>query len=228
MEKLAAQSAIEGMRFERWEQGDGVDLVRYDGAKDYGRVSCRVVSDDRVTVVLEATKRERVTLTFLEGGLLQMPRGAELKVYRPIALESATRARTLDAGAPSAWSDLATRDDAYTNAVEYTAANVVGVFPGGVTPEAALTHYLASRVRRDERFREVMSASCDERCTRNLAEHDKWTFTRFQLLSKKGSPERVSVKVQMTVQFGKESNTGTDQFLVVRERGAWRIAAVPR
>jgi hypothetical protein len=67
----------------------------------------------------------------------------------------------------------------------YDPSAVAGVAPGGDSPEAAVVHYLASRVRGDSRFQEVMVRECENECARGLGKHAEWTFLRFRLVARK-------------------------------------------
>ena len=116
----------------------------------------------------------------------------------------------------------------YLDPPSYDAQSVSGVFPGTASPEAAVVHYLASRVRGDKRYRETLSASCDRRCASKLEDHDQWTFLAFRLVGKKEyAPGKLWVKVWFQIEYEGQRDDGEDDFEVLEEAGAYRILYVP-
>lgn len=110
----------------------------------------------------------------------------------------------------------------------YDATNVIGVFPGIASPDAAVVHYLASRVRGDERYRETLTADCDRRCALKLKDHDGWKFLAFRLVGKKEyAPGRVWVKVWFEIEFEGRRDAGIDEFDLREEQDGYRILYVP-
>ena len=116
----------------------------------------------------------------------------------------------------------------YIDAPKYDANNVADLAPGGGSPEAAVVHYLASRVRHDERYREVITASCSRDCKYGLAEHDMWKFRGFRLVSRKQTaPGKFWIEVWFEIKHRGGIDTGTDEFTVVAEADGYRIVEVP-
>ncbi len=115
----------------------------------------------------------------------------------------------------------------YVDPPSYDASGVVDLAPGTATPEAAVVTYLASRIRGDERYREVMVADCERRCQRGLAEHDTWTFLEFRLVSRGQEQDRLYFKAWFKITYEGDEDEGTDDFTLIRENGEWRIAEVP-
>ncbi len=140
-----------------------------------------------------------------------------------------------DAATPAAWAPPATQPGedgwlVYEDAPTWTAETVGDLRPGNATPEAAVVHYLASRVRGDEAYREtlLLASVGDDRMARKLAEHDRWTFHAFRLVSRK---ERESgelwIKVWMRISFENDMDSGQDEFTVSCSRGACVLLNVP-
>ena len=69
--------------------------------------------------------------------------------------------------------------DAYVEPFAFDESNVAGVAPGQATPEAAVVHFYASRIRADERYSEVLNPSLD--LSEALVEMSGWTFHFFEL-----------------------------------------------
>ncbi len=116
----------------------------------------------------------------------------------------------------------------YVDPPTYDATKVADLAPGTGSPEAAVVHYMASRVRGDRRHREVMSRACSSDCAEALAEHDQWKFRAFRLVAREAeSPDRVWITVWMQIEYEGEMDEGEDEFTVVEEAGQFRILEVP-
>jgi len=118
----------------------------------------------------------------------------------------------------------------YVDAPTWDADGVADLRPGNVTPEAAVVHYLASRVRGDRRFGEVLPPpdAPDGRLTRGLAEHDRWTFHAFRLVSRKDRDDGSSwIKVWMRISFEGDMDSGQDEFTVTCSDGVCVVTDVP-
>ncbi len=116
----------------------------------------------------------------------------------------------------------------YVDAPRYDASNVAGLAPGASSPEAAVVHYLASRVRRDDRYREVMTQYCKGDCAENLAEHDTWKFRAFRLVSRQ--PDDAGgwwIEAWFEIEFEGGVDSGSDEFTVVKAADGYRIVEVP-
>jgi hypothetical protein len=136
------------------------------------------------------------------------------------------------AGEISSYSAPAARSEGewqlYQEAPEYDASASRGVYPGGASPEAAVVHFYASRVRGDGRFREVLAAERSKRLERGLDEYEEWTFKRFRLVGRKErSPDTYWVKIWFEIEVGGDVDDGQDEVTVRREGDGWRIAEVP-
>ena len=72
------------------------------------------------------------------------------------------------------------------------------MFPGDASPEAAVMHFYASRMRGDKRWQEVIPTPPSERLKRQIAEYDAWRFLKVRLVGKRptaGDPEAFSIRV---------------------------------
>lgn len=116
----------------------------------------------------------------------------------------------------------------YVDAPTITAGAAGGLAPGTASPEAAVTHFYASRIRGDERWREVLVAKPSGRLDRTLAELDGWKFRSFRLVGRKDKSEAAAwVKVWFEIEAGGGVDSGTDEVGVVKVGNEWRIDSVP-
>ena len=117
----------------------------------------------------------------------------------------------------------------YVDSPAYDSSNVAGVAPGRDSPEAAVVHYLASRVRGDSRYQEVMASACSSKCARGLAKHAEWTFLGFRLVARKDAGDgELWVKAWFKIRANEREDSGTDEFTLTRASDGWRISEVPR
>ncbi len=118
----------------------------------------------------------------------------------------------------------------YESAPTWTADTVADLHPGNATAEAAVVHYLASRVRGDRAFEEVLPLGIvgDGPMVRKLAEHGQWTFHAFRLVGRKetGSGE-LWIKVWMRISCEGDEDSGEDEFTVSCSRGTCIVTSVP-
>lgn len=118
----------------------------------------------------------------------------------------------------------------YVDAATYTAENVADLAPGTSTAEAAVVHYFASRVRGDQRFREVLAPA--EHASRwqeeGIAQHDEWSFNSFRLVGRKDNPDgQTWIRVFFEITFGDRTDSGTDECTVQQIDGQWFVIDVP-
>lgn len=96
--------------------------------------------------------------------------------------------------------------------------------------ESMVTYYFASRIRKDEKWREVLpeSTKWSSRMKYSIEEHDKWNFLDFKNLGfytgKYGSSY---VKVHFTIEYKGRRDDGTDEVELKKENGKWIISKVP-
>jgi hypothetical protein len=118
----------------------------------------------------------------------------------------------------------------YENAPTWTADTVAGLRPGNATAEATIVHYLASRVRGDRAFAEVLplATAGAERLRRKFADHDRWTFHAFRLVGRKevGSCE-TWLRVWMQTSCSDGEATGEEQYSVCCSRGNCVVVSFP-
>lgn len=126
------------------------------------------------------------------------------------------------------------RDEAgrveYAEARLYAPADVAMLAPGNRTPEAAVAHYIASRMRGDDRYREVV-AGLDANpgaIPEAIGEHDRWTFEEFQLVGRRDDGvSATSITVQLTTTSGDAAASNTWDFAVAEIEARWYIVGVP-
>jgi hypothetical protein len=137
------------------------------------------------------------------------------------------------ASAPSAFSPPTTRDGGsgwleYVDAAPLDRSSARGVAPGDASAEAAVTHFYASRLRGDERWREVLTSPPSARLERGLAELQSWKFHSFQLVARKErAPGSLWVRVRFEIEVDGDRDEGTDEVGVRLVDGRWRIESVP-
>jgi hypothetical protein len=118
----------------------------------------------------------------------------------------------------------------YENAPTWRADTVAGLRPGNTSAEATVVHYLASRVRGDRAFAEVLPLGItgDERMQRKLAEHDQWTFRAFRLVGRKEAESgELWIKVWMQISCEGDEDSGEDEFTVLCNEGTCLVTSVP-
>jgi hypothetical protein len=116
----------------------------------------------------------------------------------------------------------------YRDAPTLDRSSAAGVYPGDASVEAAVTHFYASRLRGDDRYREVLVPSPSDRLERGLDEYDDWTFRAFRLVGKKETAGGGTwVKVWFEIEVDGDTDDGTDDVSVEPVDGALRIAEVP-
>jgi len=105
-----------------------------------------------------------------------------------------------------------------------------GLRPGRNSPEAAVVHFFASMIRKDNAFREVMPADpqnweCDER---TIEKYRQWTFHQIRLKYRKEySPGRYWISLYMEVEFKGEIDRGEDDVTVRNINGKWYVIDPP-
>lgn len=120
----------------------------------------------------------------------------------------------------------------YVDPPTYGQDDVLELRPGTGTPEAAVVHYFASRMRRDDAFEEVLPPAGERgrRLARKLAVHDTWEFRRFRLVTREAEPDEEGylwLKVHFEVRIGGKVDAGTDDVGVKRVGERWLVVSVP-
>lgn len=95
--------------------------------------------------------------------------------------------------------------------------------------ESMVTYYFASRIRKDDKWKEVLPESVlwSNRMKRSIEEHNKWNFVEFQNIGLQGSEYGWSVKVYMMLEFNEEKDDGYDEVEVEQVSDKWIITKVP-
>lgn len=116
----------------------------------------------------------------------------------------------------------------YVDPETIDAESAEGLAPGTSSPEAAVTHFYASRIRGDDLYREVLVPDRSERLESTLERLDEWTFTRFRLVEKQErSPGSLWVTVWFEIEVGDDVDSGEDEVGVREVDGLWLIESVP-
>jgi len=118
----------------------------------------------------------------------------------------------------------------YVDPVTWTARNTGDLRPGDASAEAAAVHYLASRVRGDRAFTQVLPppGQRGERLTRQLRDHDAWRFHGFRLIGRKDAGEGdVWIKVWMEISAEGDHDEGTDELTLRPVGERWVVVEVP-
>lgn len=103
-----------------------------------------------------------------------------------------------------------------------------GLSPPPETPDAAVVRFLASRIRGDGDWRDAMVDDPGRKAKKALKSWDDWTLRSAQLRARKfKTDDRGYVRVWFDLSISGDSETGTDDFTVVREAEGWRISQPP-
>jgi len=103
-----------------------------------------------------------------------------------------------------------------------------GLEPRPETPEAAVVLFLASRIRGDGVWKKAIAADPGRRAKRALAKWQGWKLRKAQLRARKLRGEnRGYVRVWFELSISGKTETGTDDFTVVKEAGGWRVKEPP-
>ncbi|MBI2901622.1 MAG: hypothetical protein HYY17_15675 [Planctomycetes bacterium] len=126
-------------------------------------------------------------------------------------------------GAKEGWED-------YVEPPMYDAEKVKDLAPGLDSPEAAVVHFYASRIRGDEKWKEALPPreKWDKSLERKLAKMEKWVFKKMQLVGrKKVGEDEWYVKIYMEVEIEGKKDSGKDTATVRRIEGKWYVARPP-
>jgi hypothetical protein len=106
---------------------------------------------------------------------------------------------------------------------------VKGVAPGHGSPEAAVVHFYASRLRGDDRYKEVLPPGWEQSgmLRRKLDKMSSWTFHEVTLLKRKKIELGYWIKLRMTIGYRGRTKTGTDGATVNRINGKWYVTRPP-
>ena len=118
--------------------------------------------------------------------------------------------------------------ETYVDPLMITGDTARRLTPGADTPEAAVVQFLASRIRGDRDWQDVMTDDPGRKTKKALKAWKGWTLNAAQIKSRKMRGEdRGYVRVWVDLTIGGDNETGTDDFTVKREAGGWRISEIP-
>lgn len=106
---------------------------------------------------------------------------------------------------------------------------VKGLAPGHGSPEAAVVHFYASRLRGDDRYKEVLPPGWEKSSTirYKLEKMSTWTFHEVTLLKRKKIEGGYWIKLRMTIGYRGRTKTGTDGATLNRIDGKWYVTRPP-
>jgi hypothetical protein len=108
--------------------------------------------------------------------------------------------------------------------------SVEGLAPGQSSPEAAVVHFYASRLRGDGRHEEVLPAERDSKLEYGLERMHERTLRKVTLLRRKQrSPGKYWIKlaVDLEIKASGKSRSGTNEISVERDGEKWYVQTVP-
>ncbi|MDP2305737.1 MAG: hypothetical protein Q8P18_06890 [Pseudomonadota bacterium] len=116
----------------------------------------------------------------------------------------------------------------YTNAPAWDLPAVADLAPGDATPEAAVVHFYASRMRKDLRWEEVLPAVRSDVLVRKLARMEGWTIRTLRLVARKQrSDRRWYVKVHLDLLRDGKEVAFRDDATVERDGDRWVVTRPP-
>lgn len=118
----------------------------------------------------------------------------------------------------------------FAQPVTITVESAAGVTPGGATPEDAVAHFYASRIRRDRRWQDVVppARGRSRNLTRALRELESWRYFTVRVEAKKcDSDTQCGIRIYMEVEADGDRDTGTDQVGVEQIDGRWFVTQPP-
>ncbi|MDF1670541.1 MAG: hypothetical protein P1U83_13085 [Roseovarius sp.] len=117
--------------------------------------------------------------------------------------------------------------ETYVDAPQIEKSTAGNLNPDLSTPEGAVVLFLASRVRGDKDWQDAMVSSPDRKGKKAIKDWKDWTLNAAELKGRKIKQDRGYVSVWMDFTISGESDSGTDDFTVVREGDEWRVASPP-
>lgn len=116
----------------------------------------------------------------------------------------------------------------YTEAPTWDSASVADLAPGDTSPEAAVVHFYASRMRGDQRWEEVLPSKRSDTLTRKLGRMAEWKIESLRLVARKPrGAGRFYVKIAMDITRGGKTVAYRDDATVEREGERWVVARPP-
>lgn len=102
--------------------------------------------------------------------------------------------------------------------------------PGTDSPEAAIVHFYASRIRGDEKYLEALPPreKWSDSLKRKIDQISKWTFKKAQIVArKKNGGASFYVKVYLEVEVDGKKDSGKDTATVEKIDGKWYVVRPP-
>ena len=118
----------------------------------------------------------------------------------------------------------------YGNAARFTVESVADVTPDNDTPEAAVIHFFASRIRGDDAWEDVVPDEGERSAylQRSLEQYRDWRFLALELMGRNAQEDgSYWIKIYMEISFQGEVETGTDTVEVHFLDGRWVLTRVP-
>ncbi len=120
--------------------------------------------------------------------------------------------------------------ETYVETAEVVPDTAADVAPGGVSPEAAVAHFYASKMRGDERWLEVFPPEDEWEglLERKLAKMKDWGYEGLRFLARKPkSRDRYWVKVGLDVRLGERLKSISNEVTVQERDGSWVVIRPP-
>lgn len=120
--------------------------------------------------------------------------------------------------------------EAYVDAPIHDATNVAELAPGTLSPEAAVIHFYASRIRGDERYLEVMPPPEQRHpvVARKLAKMAAWSFEQVKLVARsERGRDKFYIKIALTIRFRDKTKAFTDDVTVQQSAEQWLVVRPP-
>ncbi|MBU1242882.1 hypothetical protein KKD52_10845 [Myxococcota bacterium] len=127
----------------------------------------------------------------------------------------------------------------YVNAKTWTPANVKDFRPGFATPEAALLHFYASKMRGDEDWKQalvnesipnwdrVFTVEMFKRLQDKLDRSKNWIYFEVSLVGKMENGDKLYIKVREKIGFEGRIESGTDDATLMKIGDRWVVVSIP-
>lgn len=120
--------------------------------------------------------------------------------------------------------------ETYQDSIVIDADSAKDLMPGQASPEAAVAHFYASRIRKDSHYLDVLPPK--EQWTNKLAgaleEIDEWTFVEVRLMGRqKQSEDTYWIKIYMEITYEGKQDSGIDEVTVQKIGEVWYVVEPP-
>jgi len=119
--------------------------------------------------------------------------------------------------------------ESYSIPVVLNKDNVEGLSPGTGSPEAAVVHFYASKIRKDSCFNQVLPTDREKYRIDPILERMKdWIFLEAKLTErKKRGSDRYWIRVHMKIEIKGKINSDYDEATVRQIDGQWYVIRPP-